>query len=362
MHLGHFSVIRAAKEAFGEDCVVIGVMSGSLMQRGIPGLYDPYTRAEAAIQCGMNLVVTLPFPWSSAGAEHFAMGGAAVAGGLLAEGLCFGSESGNMAVLGKAAEIRRSRAYLDAVKRADREGRGMGTAVLYDEVMASLGLSEPLGANDKLGTEYLISGERFAITRFHAHLRLSDTAHASDLRAIIRKTGLDDPACRKAMPEEALDVFRRSEACGEERFSFLLFAHCRLLTEEESNPILRYAARIARESENETVFWENLPTKKYPLARLRREILFSLLGVGESYQTPPAFTVLLGADEVGRRYLRERGKAFTLPVITKPADTEGLSDTAVKQYRLHGAADAFYGLCRGWRADEMIRRHPYMGE
>jgi predicted nucleotidyltransferase len=335
-------------------------MSGSLMQRGIPGLYDPYTRAEAAVRCGMNLVVTLPFPWSCAGAEHFAMGGAAVAGGLLAEGLCFGSESGDLSLLEKAAEIRGSEAYSAAVKKADREERGTGTAVLYDDVMTALGFPVPLGANDKLGTEYLIWGKRFGISRFHAHLRLADTAHASDLRAIIRKTGLEDPGCRESIPEEALSVFCRSEACGEERFSFLLFSHCRLMSEEEPNPILRYASRIARESERETEFLEKLPTKKYPLARLRREILFSLLGVGDAYQEPPAFTVLLGADERGRRFLREGGKMFTLPIITKPADTEGLSDVAVKQYRLHRAADECYALCRGWRADELIRRHPFL--
>jgi len=189
---------------------------------------------------------------------------------------------------------------------------------------------------------------------------LADTAHASDLRAIIRKTGLEDPGCREMIPEPAREVFRRSEFGGEERFRFLLFSHCRLLSEENTDPILRYAAKIARESENEDVFFRNLPTKKYPLARLRREILFSLLGVGNAYQEPPAFTILLGADEVGRRFLRERGKTFTIPVITKPADTEGLSAVAVKQYRLHRAADECYALCRGWRADELIRRHPFL--
>ena len=69
-HLGHEYLISCAKE-MGADAVVC-VMSGNATQRGELSIVDKYLRAEAAVCGGADLVLELPFPWSSASAEGFA--------------------------------------------------------------------------------------------------------------------------------------------------------------------------------------------------------------------------------------------------------------------------------------------------
>lgn len=70
-------------------------------------------------------------------------------------------------------------------------------------------------------------------------------------------------------------------------------------------------------------------TRRYPMARLRRMLLHSYLGLlpAERDRTPPYLRVL-GADGRGRALLREMGDRAALPVLTKPADVRKLGEEA----------------------------------
>ena len=68
-HRGHEYLVSEAKK-LGAKAVVCA-MSGNAVQRGELAICDKYTRAEAAVRCGADLVVELPYPYSSASAETF---------------------------------------------------------------------------------------------------------------------------------------------------------------------------------------------------------------------------------------------------------------------------------------------------
>lgn len=53
-HKGHLYQIEQAKKLTEADHVVC-FMSGNFLQRGIPALADKFTRAEAAIKCGVDV-------------------------------------------------------------------------------------------------------------------------------------------------------------------------------------------------------------------------------------------------------------------------------------------------------------------
>lgn len=355
IHPGHAYVLSLAKT---DHDVCVAVMSGNFTQRGIPAVYEKYVRAEAAVRCGADLVVELPYPWCSSGAEDFACGGVTVASGCRAQSLTFGSESGNIRLLRKLAEIKSSDEYAEAMRRAERETRGRGSAVLFDEILRTYGIDEPIGANDKLGGEYIRFGSDNGIADFRPVKRMKDAPSASAVREILYKDGPE--ACGNWMPREAYPVFETHDICPDTRLYELFFTHCRLyVREDEENDLLRYAAKMARNSVTAAEFMEKLPTKKYTLARMRREILYAILRVTpEDYRTPPAFTLLLAANETGRAYLAEEGKNFTIPVITKPADFSALGETAKVQYELHRKADELYAYLMGWEADTFMKRHP----
>lgn len=98
-HNGHAAQLRRIREAFGEDCAVVCLMSGSYVQRGEPAIFPKSLRAEAAVRCGADLVLELPLTASLSSAEGFAAGGVRILTVLGCEALSFGSESGDRNLL-----------------------------------------------------------------------------------------------------------------------------------------------------------------------------------------------------------------------------------------------------------------------
>ena len=89
---------------------------------------------------------------------------------------------------------------------------------------------------------------------------------------------------------------------------------------------------------------DSMRTKRYTDARIRRAMLFAMLGVKTAdIKSSPAYTELLGANEVGRSLLSKKRKAVGLPIIAKPSDipnTEG----AKRQRELSLLLDSVFSL------------------
>ncbi|MBE5805272.1 MAG: nucleotidyltransferase family protein [Clostridiales bacterium] len=71
-HNGHLYHIQKTKEQTGAKYVVC-VMSGNFVQRGNTSIVDKWTKAQIAIENGVDLVLELPTVYSVASAENFAM-------------------------------------------------------------------------------------------------------------------------------------------------------------------------------------------------------------------------------------------------------------------------------------------------
>ena len=67
-HKGHQFHLSRARELSGADYVIV-VMSGNYVQRGTPAMFDKYTRAEAALRSGADLVLELPVSVATGSAE-----------------------------------------------------------------------------------------------------------------------------------------------------------------------------------------------------------------------------------------------------------------------------------------------------
>ena len=121
-----------------------------------------------------------------------------------------------------------------------------------------------------------------------------------------------------------------------------------------------HICRHARETATPDAFFEALRTKQYTDARLRRALLFGVLGVTESdLRVMPAYTTLLAAHSRGRAYRKEWRKTHredgSFAVVTKPADTpEG------RQRELGELGDSLFTLCfpAPRPAGDMMKRSP----
>ena len=87
-HLGHAYQLSEMKKR--ENAAVIAVMSGSFTQRGTPAILSKYERAKTALLCGADLVLELPFPFSSARADIFGASGVKILSSLgCVDEICF---------------------------------------------------------------------------------------------------------------------------------------------------------------------------------------------------------------------------------------------------------------------------------
>ena len=72
-------------------------MSGSLVQRGEPAIFDKWDRARSAIDNGADLVIELPAYYVVQSAEEYALGAVKILDGIgIVDGISFGSECGDI--------------------------------------------------------------------------------------------------------------------------------------------------------------------------------------------------------------------------------------------------------------------------
>lgn len=102
-HNGHKYQIEQARVQTNADIVIVA-MSGNFLQRGVPAMFDKWTRANWALQNGVDLVIELPTAFSTQAADYFALGGTKLLNELNIDTLVFGVESGTASDYKNAAE------------------------------------------------------------------------------------------------------------------------------------------------------------------------------------------------------------------------------------------------------------------
>ena len=118
-HSGHGYLIEQAR-ASGADCVVC-VMSGYFTQRGEAAIADPYFRSRALLYGGADLVLELPYPYSSSSAEFFAGAGVDILSRLSVDELWFGSECGDLTLLQRGADASLDEVFLNLYEKEDED-------------------------------------------------------------------------------------------------------------------------------------------------------------------------------------------------------------------------------------------------
>lgn len=98
-HNGHLYHLFKAKEITGADYVV-AVMSGNFLQRGEPAIINKWARTKMALNAGVDLIIELPFVFSTQDANGFSFGAVKLLDSLqIIDYLCFGCETDNLDTL-----------------------------------------------------------------------------------------------------------------------------------------------------------------------------------------------------------------------------------------------------------------------
>lgn len=415
LHNGHLSVIERMKRD-DDSALTLLIMSGNFTQRAGAALFDKYARSRAALECGADIVVELPFPFSSSGAEYFARAGVHLAEGLGASRLYFGSECGDVERLYRIAEIVGStqyRAVCDEICAADPT---LGAAAVRERALCyfipdcAAGATGQQGApspdspagtagqqsapspdspagragwqnasstapagraerpNDTLAAEYIRNAHIPCVA-----VKRTDTASASAIRE------MTDSEAADFVPGAVLEMMARENRSDAGKFRRILWESLRLRSEapeafaECGGGLGERLFRIARESTDAGEFFCAAATKRYTNSRIMRASLFALLGVtARDIAAVPQYAVLLAASARGREYLAARRRSeHAMPLVTKPADVisavDSLSPESAQEGRrlaeLWRRADELYTLTLDVprEAGHFMRCRPYMG-
>ena len=373
-HSGHEYQIKKIKDELGQDTRIIGIMSGNFTQRGECAIADKYLRAKCAVLSGINLVLELPFPFSTLCAELFAKSAVYIADSLgIVDFLSFGSEEGSVSSLIQTADIMLSPAFESAMAgiTADKSNKALGYPEKVELALnqVSNGVYAPsLTPNNILAIEYIKALKRFnskiaphTIKREGAGYNDSDileTAHqsATAIRSCLIKS---DISALQYIPEVARSILLDELAAGNfpcdiSNLSRAIISSFRLNSHADPETIPDVGGGLYNRLKDKSLEAGDLDTlvrltetKLYTRARIKRAILYSFLGVTSSeVHECPQYTQVLGMDDIGKMLLKKIGKDCRISILTKPSRTEGLSDEAKRQWEMCFRADSVFQLTK----------------
>ena len=389
-HTGHARQIDILRRSGAE--VIICAMSGNFTQRGELTIADKYTRAEAAVKCGADVVLELPFPYSSLSAEGFCASGVHILSSVGCDTLSFGSESADAELLRRAADIVSSPEFIEQYSVSSKD---QGSAKAYfDLIGAYLGKESRLLSNDILGMSYIAAIKRrnaemeiFPIKREGAAYTETTLGYEYPSATALRKAIKDGSNHfynieSNNVPSPALQVFQKaqgegiapvfSESIGSDILSFFkLLSPDDIVTRAVKKSgggdaiacdgcgIVERLCASAKGSSSLDEILKKAYTSRYPDARINRVLLYSMIGASSIFEKSlPEYTTLLAASDKGRKYLSEIRKSARFPIVTKPADAPECPASDILRL-----SDSLYvsAMPKDVNFDHFLKKHPFMG-
>ncbi|WP_240375147.1 nucleotidyltransferase [Bacillus piscicola] len=349
-HNGHFYHIHSSKEKTNAD-VVVCVMSGYFLQRGEPALLPRRVRTMMALEGGADLVVELPYIFSSQHASWFARGAVSILSELGVDTLCFGSEHGDVYPFLELAKFLQNheKTYNSLIKEYSSKGLSYPNAAAqaFSALEPEKSWPDLTKPNNILGFHYVralrelhSSVQPETITRKQAgyhdvQISEHEIASATSIRRSLINEKMPPSAIAHTIPETTRLQIERFLKHGDQLYEWERFYP--YLQEKILASSLEYLARIyeAEEGlEHRFVshikqqpsfhdFMKACKTKRYTWTRLQRLAVHLLTGT-EKQEATTALSPgkadhirLLGMNKTGQAYLNKVKKHVGVPLLAK---------------------------------------------
>ena len=363
-HNGHALLAEKARKAGATH--IVAVMSGNFVQRGDIAVFSHGTRAEAALACGVDLVLQLPCVYALSGAQSFARAGVEILDALgCVDELVFGSECGDIDKIVSAADYIYGDEIIPHIKA--ELGKGISFAAARENALrlVNAGAAEIIKQpNNILGVEYAAAikraGSRMKPVTFPREGAEHDgvctngnIASASHIRNMIKTGGEWQPL----VPQKAAEIYEKTSGenkgpvFSENAEKSLLYS-VRMLSAEDfarapdiSEGIENRIYEAARKAVSLNELYDIAKTKRYSHARIRRIIFNSFLGItAKDAAIPVPYIRVTGFNSNGAEILRKVKEKARLPLITKAADVSSLSEDAERMFKIECRAGDLYTL------------------
>ncbi len=323
-HNGHIYHLNKIKEMYPDSLIVL-VMSGNFTQRGIPSIIDKWDKTDIALNYGIDLVIELPFPFATDGADIFAHGAISILKELKVDKLIFGSEENNIDYLKELAKVSLTDEYNQEVKKY------LNTEVNYPTALnlafKKFNLDGTNTANDLLALSYIkeiykqdTNIEPISIKRtndFHS-LDLDDISSATSIRHAI----INNKDITKSVPTITLDKINNNFIL-DNYFPYLKY---KILSEDNLDIYHTvpdgFTNKIKKEIRVSNSYEElinNLKSKHFTQSRITRMLLHIMCSytkeLAKSFKEV-TYIRILGMNNKGKEYLNSIKKDISIPIIT----------------------------------------------
>lgn len=354
-HNGHKYLIDTIKKD-GENTVTV-VMSESFVQRGECACISPYARTKMALECGADLVLSLPVPYATASAERFALGGLSVLGGLgCVDALAFGAESDNAEMLKKCANVLVSDELSRVLEKYLDQGLSFPVARQKAvEEISSKEIAEILSSpNNILGVEYIKAINKLGLNMGVEPITRKGVAHDSEeangdfcSASAIREMLENKKSFQGFLPESSLKILNEEiknqkapASLGNLETAILYKLRSMSIEDFRELPDVSEGLEyrffdVVQSSVSLDEILEKVKTKRYTHSRIRRIIICAFLGIKkEDVSAPVPFIRVLGFNENGAKILKKAKEAASLPIVTKSSEINALGDVAKRVFEL----------------------------
>ena len=355
-HNGHLYHLEQSKLATGAQ-ISVAAMSGNFVQRGHMAICSKWERAEAAVKCGIDLVVEIPTVFACNSAPVFASAAVGILENLGADWISFGSESGNIEELKEISRAMNEKEPLieKLVREKVKEGlsyprarRDAVALILGDEKADLLDLP-----NNILAIEYLKriqNAKPVTVKRqgpgYNELEPCEDMASASAIRSMVKSS----KNVETLTPEPSTEMLKKALHPSEDKIFQIICAKVLTSSREELDRVFAGGEGLGNKLKNEIrkasaydQLIQRLKSKRYTMTRIERFISHVLLDIGAP-DLYPNYIRVLAFNKAGSRYLKEVKKKgiCSLPIITninKDAQNDVALMSAIEKDIL--AADIF---------------------
>lgn len=311
-HNGHIYHIKKIREKYPHSIIILCV-NGYFLERGEVSLLDKFSKTEIALNYGVDIVIELPVLFGTQAADIFSESALKLLHSMGVTTFIFGSETNNFNYLYSLSKKQLEDDFL----LKDNLG------LCYPKRLSLALQEEKIEPNDILGISYIktILKNNYPITcelikrtnSYHDLLADSEIVSASNIRRKLDSLESIDkylPKCSK----NALHTLNKEK--------LFLILKTKILTESHLEKYLDVTEGLENLLKKKIIIATNydelvnlLKSKRYTYNRLRRMLIHILLGITkEDAFLRPSYIQILGFNEKGKKYLKDKKDTFLLPI------------------------------------------------
>ena len=360
-HNGHLYQIKKIREKY-KDATIVVVSSSSFTQRGEISLLNKFDKTKVALNNGIDLVIELPYVYSTQSSDIFASAAIKILNYLKINTLCFGTERDNIDDIKICAQTQLNNPEYDIlVKKYLSDGFNYPTAL--NKALKSLVNIEITEPNELLALSYIkeIISNKLNIDIFNIK-RTNDYHDIESNESIvsasnIRNKLINNIDIKDKVPSDVYDILKNIKF-NNKYFEFLKY---KINSESDLEKYLDVdeglSTRIRNainESNNLEELIQNIKTKRYTynkISRMLNHILCSFTKNERDDVKNIEYIRILGFNDTGQRHLNNIKNDLTINILNK-------YDTSYKALEIEKRVSLIYSMIINDIMDAEIKNKP----